>query len=77
MSMVERGLRMNSGLAAFFGDAEFSIQRLSIKSVEGSLLREKELSCSGGSVGSDRVGQGGSLSTVAEAAVPCHLQSQS
>ena len=75
--MVERGLRMNSGLAAFFGDAEFSVQRLSIKSVEGSLLREKELSCSGGSVGSDRVGQGGSLSTVAEAAVPCHLRSQS
>lgn len=77
VSMVERGLRMNSRLAAFFGDAEFCVQRLSMKSVEGSLLREKELGCRGGSVGSDRVGQGGSLSTVVEAAVPCHWQSQS
>lgn len=31
---------MNSGLAAFFSDAEFCVQRLSIKSVAGSLLSE-------------------------------------
>lgn len=69
MTMVERGLRMTSGLAAFFGDAEFCVQRLSVKSVEASLLSEKKLGCSGGSVGSDSVGQGGSPSTVAGAAV--------
>ena len=60
---------MTSGLAAFFGDAEFCVQRLSVKSVEGSLLSEKKLGYSGGSVGSDSVGQGGSPSTVAGAAV--------